>query len=160
MTENRQLEIERKFLVERAPPGLDRCPGEEVVQGYLAVEAGAEVRLRRRGARYFETVKSGEGLVRSELEVELERDQFATLWPATAGKRVEKTRYTLALETFVVELDVYRGTLHGLMTAEVEFASAAAASAFQPPEWFGAEVTDDSCYKNRNLAVHGLPSRP
>jgi len=40
----------------------------------------------------------------------------------------------------------------------VEFDSAAAAAAFSPPAWLGRDVTDDSRYKNKRLAVDGLPS--
>ena len=35
------------------------------------------------------------------------------------------------------------GALTGLSVAEVEFATEDAADAFEPPAWFGREVTDD-----------------
>jgi CYTH domain-containing protein len=35
----------------------------------------------------------------------------------------------------------------------VEFADADTAASFQPPAWFGAEVTDDVRYRNRSLAM-------
>jgi CYTH domain-containing protein len=41
--------------------------------------------------------------------------------------------------------------------AEVEFESEAAADEFEPPDWFGPEVTDDPRYANRALAVDGVP---
>jgi CYTH domain-containing protein len=31
---------------------------------------------------------------------------------------------------------------------------------FQPPAWFGPEVTDDPAYQARFMALDGLPSRP
>ena len=57
-----------------------------------------------------------------------------------------------------LELDIYHGRLEGLLTAEVEFASVSAASAFVPPDWLGPDVTDDPRYKNKKLATDGLPS--
>ena len=52
------VEIERKFLVERVPDGLDA--GEPIDQGYLAIaDDGVEVRVRRRGEATVLTVKSG-----------------------------------------------------------------------------------------------------
>ena len=61
------LEIERKFLVTSLPGAMDRYPHEHIIQGYVAVGAdGSEVRLRRKGQKYFETVKLGWGGVRSE----------------------------------------------------------------------------------------------
>lgn len=154
------MEIERKFLVAAVPDGVRLQDGVAIDQGYLAVgEDGAEVRLRRAGARLMLTAKSGAGLVRAESEIELDDGQFEALWPATEGRRIEKTRTVIPLGGgLAIELDVYRGALSGLIVAEVEFPSVDAANAFELPTWFGAEVTDDARYKNRRLAVDGLPA--
>jgi adenylate cyclase len=150
-------EIERKYLVASPPPNLEAHSSRSIVQGYVAIEdGGAEVRLRRKGGRYFETVKKGRGLERMEAEVELSEAQFEVLWPAVGDRQVEKTRYEIPLGDLTVELDVYAGRLAGLMTAEVEFGSVADSETFEPPPWLGAEVTEDERYKNRNLATHGL----
>ena len=155
------LEIERKFLVTSLPRAMDRDPHEHIIQGYVVVGAdGSEVRLRRKGQKYFETVKLGRGEVRSELEIELTATQFDTLWEATSGRRIEKTRYEVPHAGRIVEVDVYHGELAGLVIAECEFASAEESRRFVPPEWFGGEVTDDPEYKNQNLALHGRPRRP
>ena len=151
-------EIERKFLVEGPPPDLDQHPSRPIIQGYVAIQDdGTEVRLRRKGDRFFETVKSGRGLARLESEIELTHEQFDELWPAVGDRQVEKIRYRIPLGNLTLELDVYAGRFAGLLTAEVEFDSVAESAAFEPPEWLGAEVTDDERYKNRNLALHGLP---
>lgn len=152
------FEIERKFLVKKRPPNLDTYPHKEILQGYLAIaESGTEVRLRQKGCRFYQTVKIGAGLKRQEVEVAVTFEQFERLWPLTAGKRVEKVRYEIAHGSFTIELDVYRGALAGLLVAEVEFVSEAESQAFSPPKWFGEEVTEDKRYKNKNLAVHGMP---
>jgi CYTH domain-containing protein len=152
------MEIERKFLVERLPE-LDGARSTEIAQGYLAVGGdGSEVRVRRRDGAATLTVKRGGGLARGETEIELTPEQFGALWPLTAAARVEKVRHELALGPGVVaELDVYAGALEGLVVVEVEFESEAAAGEFSPPDWFGAEVTDDDAYKNRRLAIDGRP---
>ncbi len=81
------------------------------------------------------------------------------LWPLTEGRRLEKRRYAIPFgDGLTIELDVYHGRLGGLLTAEVEFDTPAAASAFAPPDWFGRELTDDPHYKNKRLATQGLPS--
>ena len=156
------LEVERKFLVWEAPPELERRPSRAILQGYLAIEPdGTEVRLRRQDEYASLTVKRGGGRTRQELEIELTQAQFDRLWPLTEGRRVEKTRYVIgAGEGLVIELDLYSGTLAGLMAAEIEFADESAADAFEPPAWFGPEVTDDVTYKNQHLAVHGSPPTP
>ena len=151
-------EIERKFLVAEAPPGLDGYPHEPIRQGYLALtDDGAEVRLRHKAGRFYQTIKQGEGLQRAEVEVELTHPQFDALWPLTEGRRVEKVRYVIAYEGRTIELDVYQGALVGLMTAEVEFPSLETSAAFEPPAWLGVEVTEEARYKNKNLAVFGMP---
>ena len=151
------LEIERKFVVERAPDALD--DGERIEQGYLAVgDDGVEVRVRRRGDATTLTVKSGPGMVRTEEELEIDARRFEALWALTDGRRVSKTRHYLPLDDrLTVELDVYAGDHEGLLTAEIEFPTREAAEAFQPPEWLGRDVTGDGRYAAQSLALRGKP---
>ncbi len=152
-------EIERKFIIESLPQNLDKYPRHEILQGYLAIiEDGTEVRIRQKGQKHYLTVKSGGRLQRDEVEIELTHDQFTRLWPLTIGKRIEKVRYELEHAGNLIELDVYRSSLKGLVTAEVEFQSMEDSESFVPPEWFGREVTQDERYKNKSLAVSGLPN--
>lgn len=151
------IEIERKFCVQEMP-NLTAHPGVAIAQGYLAVDAaGTEIRVRRKGGQYYQTVKTGMGIKRIEVELALTRAQFDILWPLTAGKRIKKVRYELIEGKWTIELDVYRGRLKGLVIAEVEFESVVESARFVPPPWFGREVTDDARYKNANLAQRGLP---
>jgi adenylate cyclase len=156
-------EIERKFLVESVPDGIDgpEWSPARLEQGYVAITDEAEVRVRRSGgpgggARL--TVKSAPGLSRVEEELAIEPDAFERLWPLTEGRRVVKVRHSRELSPGVVlELDVYEGDLEGLVTLEVEFASEAAANGWTPPEWVARELTGDKAYANQTLAVEGLP---
>ncbi len=135
-------EIERKFAVATPP--------------YLAVGED-EVRLRGKGRRYLLTVKQGRGLTRRELEVDIAAEQFEVLWPGTEGRRVEKTRYALPLGELTAEYDVFEGALAGLRLVEVEFPDEGAARAFQPPTWFGRELTGQPGWSNAEMAQHGRP---
>ena len=151
-------EIEKKFLVTRIPRAVGRLSGSFIEQGYLSVSAdGTEIRLRRKTNRFFQTVKKGRGLVRTEVEIELTEKQFVKLWPLTEGKRVSKHRYEVPVGGHVCELDVFCESLKGLILAEVEFASIEESHRFTPPDWFAAEVTEDEHFKNKHLALHGLP---
>ncbi|PRY89341.1 CYTH domain-containing protein [Donghicola tyrosinivorans] len=149
-------EIERKFLVPTAPD-LSGYVAEVVRQGYITVGGeGHEVRVRQKGQGYFITVKSKGTLARAEYETALSQEQFDTLWPATEGRRLEKTRYTGTLsDGFPCEVDIFEGALTGLVMVEVEFAKLEAAKAFSPPDWFGTDVTEDKRYKNSALASAG-----
>jgi len=154
------MEIERKFLVD-SPPPLDAAESSAIEQGYLAITRpggdGDEVRLRRRDDQLTLTVKRGGGLVRDEAEIELDPGAFDRLWPLTEGRRLQKRRYLIDAGELTIELDVYAGALEGLLVAEVEFADEDAAAGFQPPEWFGREVTGKSEYLNETLATRGRP---
>jgi adenylate cyclase len=152
------VEIERKFVLDRRPPGLDQHPRRRIEQGYVAIDpGGTEVRVRRNDGSVTMTVKSGAGLVRTEEEIPLEQARFDALWALTEGRRVVKTRYLVPIDELTAEVDEYEGALEGLRTAEVEFDSEAASAAFSPPDWLGREVTGDARYANRTLAVSGLP---
>jgi len=153
------VEIERKFLVAAPPADLERHPSSAIEQGYLAIEPGGiEVRVRRRDGASVLTAKAGTGRTRAEEEIEIDGAAFERLWPLTAGRRVEKVRHLIpAGDGLTIELDVYGGDLAGLVVAEVEFPDEAAADAFVPPAWLGADVTDDERYKNHRLAVDGRP---
>jgi CYTH domain-containing protein len=154
-------EIERKFLVDAMPP-LDAGDGSwsssRLEQGYLAVTDDVEVRIRRAdGERARLTVKSAPGLSRVEEELALDGGAFERLWPLTEGRRVVKTRWSRSVGDVVLEVDVYEGSLSGLATLEVEFASEAAALAWSPPTWAGREVTGEKAYANQSLALYGAP---
>ena len=75
----------------------------------------------------------------------------------TEGKQIEKVRFEIDHSGMKIELDIYKGILNGLLVAEVEFLSIDQAKSFIPPDWFGREVTEDERFKNKNLALYGVP---
>ena len=153
------IEIERKFLVGNLPADLAEHDKKTIRQGYLIVtDDGTELRVRQKGDHFFQTIKSGEGLSRTEIEIELTRAQFDALWPHTENRRVSKIRHTVPLGEHTAEVDVFSGALDGLILVEVEFATEAASGQFVPPNWFGEEVTENKGYKNKRLAVSGVPA--
>lgn len=157
--EDRTVERERKWLVSRLPPLP--TDGEQLRQGYLALDGDVAVRIRDVDARrHTLTIKAGTGAVRTEVEHELGEHEFEALWPSTAGRRVEKTRYQVPLDGHVAEVDVFGGDLAGLVVVEVEFLDDEAMAAFVAPPWFGPDVTADRRYANAALALAGHPPDP
>ena len=153
MISDEHREIERKFLVRKLPNDLTSYPSAEISQGYLvSLDDGLQVRLRKSGERHSLTYKRGIGNVREEREVELTAEQFVALWPATEGKRLQKTRSQIPVGDRIIEIDVYRGRHEGLVVAEVEFDTEEAAKDFMPPAWLGDDVTGDPRYSNQLLA--------
>jgi adenylate cyclase len=150
-------EIERKFLVNEIPADFCKSKHFDISQGYLVVEKEYEIRLRKKGNSYFQSVKLGHGLQREEVEIKMSAEQFNVLWPLTQKKRLEKIRYEMNIDGYCIELDVYKNNLTNLITAEVEFKTIEDSRFFSPPNWFGPEVTGISEYSNKYLAIHGLP---
>ena len=148
-------EIERKFRVARVPTGLG--DGTSLRQAYVAVEGDVEVRVRSDGTHHILTVKGGAGLERDEVEVAIDPSVFADLWRLAGDRQLEKTRHRVELDGLTAELDLYTGALAGLAVVEVEFASRQEAEAFDPPDWFGAELTGAAGWSNAALARHGAP---
>ena len=149
------VEIERKWCCGEVPAGLD--VGTAIDQGYLTDDTRVAVRIRRRGTVCTLTIKAGAGTSRTEVERELDRAEFDALWPLTEGRRIEKRRHLVELGSHTAEVDVFGGELAGLVLVEVEFDSVAEADAFEPPAWFGTDVTDDGRYTNAALAEAGRP---
>lgn len=146
------MEIERQFLVKTLP---DLPPEyESLRQGYVALLP--EIRIRQIGeSRFTLTIKRGTGLVREEWETEISRQEFDSLamrlCPDTM--MIEKRRYRIPLaDGNTAELHVHAGHLSGFSYVEVEFPTEQSANSFEPPSWFGHEVTEDVRFSYGTLA--------
>ena len=153
---NDNREIERKYLLRKLPTWVAGAPSFEIDQGYLPGQRINERVRRSRGAggvRYYRTIKSGSGIVRSEIEEETTELFFLTVWPLTRGRRVRKRRYVVQEGGVAWEIDEFLDR-DGLWLAEVELETVD--QVVQPPEWLREvierEVTDDPAYINYALA--------
>ncbi len=146
------MEIERQFLIDELP--FLPTEYEYLSQGYVSLLP--EIRIRQIGRRRFVlTVKRGAGLVREEWETDISLQEFESLssrlYPGTV--MIEKRRYHVLIENgATVEIHVHDGHLTGFNYVEVEFPTAEAAGGFEPPSWFGCEVTDDPRFSYGILA--------
>ena len=71
---------------------------------------------------------------------------------------MEKRRYRMSLkDCLTAEIHVHDGHLAGFSYVEVEFDTVEDATVFEPPSWFGREVTDDARFSYGALAqVDGM----
>lgn len=149
------IERERRYLVASLPDAL--AQPATIVQGYL-VTSPVSVRVRRIDGRHVLTIKAGSGRVRTEIERDLDADEFEALWDQARELRIAKRRHRIDLPGgLVAELDLFDGDLAGRRLVEVEFPDDESADRFTPPPWFGREVTDDNRYTNSSLARRGWP---
>lgn len=146
------MEIERKFLIRILPDNLESFPYREIEQGYLNTEP--VVRIRKDNEKYELTYKSKGLMTREEYNLPLNRDAYLHLREKIDGRLIQKKRYMIPLEDrLTIELDLFEGELAPLVLAEVEFPDETSAKAFEPPEWFGEDVTFSGEYHNSRLSV-------
>ena len=147
------MEIERKFLVGELPQ-LDGYRHSEIVQGYVSFSP--EIRVRRLDNKYYRTEK-GEGMIaREENEWEIDEEVAEKMFKEVKTNLIEKTRYYIPYNKYVIELDIYKGIFKGLIVAEVEFESMEEAQAFTPPDWFIEDISEKREYRNKILALKSL----
>ena len=153
------MEIERKYLIERMPPDLDKARKLEIEQGYLCRKP--VVRIRKSNRKYILTYKQkrtgsgkdGNPLINEEIEMPLTRESYEHLREKVDFCLIGKTRYVIPLgRGLKAELDVFHGPLEGLRFVEVEFPDVEASNSFVPPDWFGEDVSDDPRYRNGHLS--------
>ncbi|RJP33028.1 MAG: NUDIX domain-containing protein [Actinobacteria bacterium] len=152
------MEIERKFLLQEPPEKLYAYPATTIEQGYIIVTESEELRIRRRGLSYTLTFKKGSGTTRDEIEVEITREQYEEFRLHVIGVPIHKKRIDFPYGDHTMEIDIYKDALEGLAVAEVEFPSRESMQDFSPPDWLGEDVSCDAGFKNKNLALQGLPA--
>lgn len=147
------MEIEKKYLVKEIPFELDSYEKHEIIQCYLnPVQDGVERRVRKKNNKFYYTEKSFGDLVREENEFEISEDNFNNFLNEKVNNPIYKDRYHIPFNNFVIELDVYKDKLAGLITADVEFNSIEESESFKAPNWFDEDITYNKKLKNFNLA--------
>lgn len=144
-------EIERRFLGRIDDPELPGRAHEvwRIRQAYLGV-AGPTVRIRQLNGEYILGIKTGDGLVRREVEVRVDGAAAAELFAMAGDVRLEKVRYRYARW----EVDVFAGKLEGLVTAEVELVREDEPLPPPPPGLtLVREVTGDRRFTSHGLAL-------
>ncbi len=144
-------EIERKFLVKEMPD-LNSYTYKYLEQGYLSVNP--VVRVRKEDDTYYLTYKGKGFLEREEYNLTLNKESYEHLIAKADGKLIKKKRYLIPYDKNTIELDIFEGELAGLVIAEVEFETVEEANSFNPPSWFGEDVTGNKNYTNAHLALN------
>lgn len=151
------VERERRWLV--ASGQVPALPAEHrrIEDRYII---GTRLRLRR-------ISDSSSGALQHKLTRKYESDDPAARPIVTAyldageydvvaalpAHNLVKRRYKIG----AFSVDLFEGTLTGLILAESEQADAISLAALTLPAWLGADVTANPCYQGGHLAAHGLP---
>ncbi len=155
------LEIERKFLLGEDPrkvvqeQGLSIQSEQRIEQTYLAIDETQELRIRKitdvaSGEQtYTHTFKLGNGLTREEVEYGISESIYNQVANAFGFVALTKNRITAEWESRTIEIDIYDQI--ELAVVEVEFDSVEAAHAFDPPAWFGKDISSERAYSNKKV---------
>lgn len=158
------LEIERKFLLKNSQI-LDFLKDAGVVfkhleisQFYTKITQNEEIRFRSEEGKFIKTIKVGKDLIREENEEFCEKAEFKKALKNRIGRVITKDRYIFRLNNNPCNIDVFKDSLNGLCTFEIEFSDENEAIYFKLPpfleQFCQADVTCDKRYKNKFLAIH------
>lgn len=153
---SKNVEIERKWKMEEFPAHLKEVTVAAQLQAYLSIDP--EVRIREivkaptQECSYRLTIKGSGDMTRTEVEVEITFNQFASLLKMIPRKPIKKQfrKYELDNGLYLEVSLVDPGTDSEFMYAEIEFPDEETAKAFQAPDYFGEEVTNDKSFKMKN----------
>lgn len=141
----KQKEIERKFLIDSFPEGLEELSHAEVEQGYLCLEPEVRIRHAHSGTddKYILCIKGRGRLMRTEVETELDADQYTELKGLLNRAMITKEYRTYRLDGgLVLECShVNKGSEGSFLYAEIEFKSEEEALLFEPIDCLGEELT-------------------
>lgn len=149
------LEIERKFMMDGFPFGLDIISEVEIEQGYISTEPEVRVRKavdKKTGKTECRITIKGDGdLTRTEIETEIDEGFFYDVVDFLGVTTITKDYKKYKLGEWKLEVAcVDKGTSREFYYGEIEFPTEEDARAFDPPKYLGREITFSEDHKMKN----------
>ena len=148
------MEIERKFLIDKFPEGLQLKEESTMYQGYISVMPTVRIRKKvsEKGTSYKMTIKSQGEMVRHEVEFDIPENKYNELQEVFCPSPIIKLKRNYILpDGKVLECNlVDEGSETEFMYAEIEFSSVEEAESYSLPDFLNMEVTYDNSYKMNN----------
>jgi CYTH domain-containing protein len=132
--------------------------GDLVRQGFFPERTGRSTHVQVAGETGHLILVSHHAAGPLEEPAEISRSQAEALLDLTAGR----TEYL----SIPIDMGSHSATIQRFVTPasldliSIAFRQDKIARKFQPPVWFGPEVTSEPTYQVRSLALTGLPSAP
>ena len=160
------MEIERKWLTDGWPEGLEETKRILMRQGYITTRPTVRIRSEASGdvTEYvlcFKGAAGPDGLAREEIETNIDLELFAKLEAFVGRPLIEKEqrRYALPGGLTLEVNQVDRGQPGEFFYAEVEFPTKEAALAWQPGE-LGEYLSDEVTGKpGQSMAAYWTETR-
>src|SRR5262249_1958014 len=150
------LEIERKFLLANDDWKRWVIGRMRIRDGLIASDNGNKARVRIADSNATITLKSRRhGPIRTEFEYAIPySDAEEILRTMCDGRVLDKIRHVITHAGVVWHVDVYEGTLNGLVLAEFELEDGD--QKFGLRGWIGKEVTGDPRYRKINMETQHI----
>lgn len=154
---NNTLEIERTFLAVSLPDEINLVEATYMEDAYIPEELSVhpKTRVRRRGDRFELTKKipfpSGNSLIHEEKTIQLDENEYHCL-SAASQRSIQKLRYTVSIDGYKAEVDVFKGRLEGLVLIDFEFNETSSSEEFAVPDCCLVEVTNRETFAGGMLS--------
>lgn len=150
-----EIELELTFLAKERPSELNGVEPEIMVDTYVPKSGFADLRIRKRGGKFEITKKvplrPGDYSIMKELTIPLNEDEYEEL-SSVGNRKVLKHRYSVEIEGYPAEVDVFQGDLFGLVLIDFEFKNELEKTKFKVPAVCLADVTQESFIAGGKLA--------
>lgn len=140
------IEMELTFLAREIPKEIVGVTPQFMMDTYIPDMGHAELRVRQKGNKFEITKKTpifggdGSTKIMKEMTIPLTKSEFEAL--SSSGKRkVSKYRYNVTIDGFPAEVDIFQGSLKGLVMIDFEFSDMSKRHAFKVPPVCLADVT-------------------
>ena len=157
----RSVEYELTFLAKELPGSIKQAMPTRIVDIYVPTDMSIHpnLRLRKKGSTYEITKKQdttdNDYSTMIEETIPLSQAEFEAL--ASGNHRlVEKDRYSVNIDGYPAEVDVFSGDLDGLVLIDFEFFDENAKKEFKPPACCLADVTQEDFVAGGLLAGRKL----
>ena len=141
------VELERTFLLKKAPKDLKNCEFIEILDIYFPTTMPHPILRLRKKNNVFEMTKKApvretDSSKQYEETISLSKEEFLEL-SKLPGKRLRKIRYYYPWNSTTAEIDIYQDDLEGLVLVDFEFDSIEAKNTFTMPDFCLADVTQE-----------------
>ena len=149
--------IERKFLLKEPVPVLPGRRSETFHIGCLSAQGTREVFVCRAGTKRFLRTREGRQRFLRKFDIPIGKSHFDLLWKLVEGARILKKCHRARVGRLDFQVETLECAKSSLSIAVVHFPKRQLAVAFQPPEFFGTEITGREEFSDAHLCMHGIP---
>lgn len=157
--ENKNIEIEKKFIIEKTNWKELVESSQTIYQSYYLDQNKERKRIRviKESEQAIVAYKEDKGLINGfleRIEIEEEIDYLdGLLRLIKCNKILVKRRNYISFNNFTIELDEFLNLDRELTMAEIEMSKEDVLniSDMKFPSWFGKDVTESKKYRNANL---------